>query len=68
MPFYSSFKPHTRLRALVAYILGMLEFRAGLTTHFADPTLMSAYYRGRERTHQLTFRRYDTKFDHLDAP
>lgn len=68
MPFYSSFKPYNRFRALIVYILGMVEFRAGLTTHFADPSLMSAYYSGRERLHKLTFRRYDDNYNHLDAP
>jgi hypothetical protein len=41
-----------------AFILGIIEFRLSVTTHYDYP-LIEAYDRGRELAHWLTFRRYD---------
>jgi hypothetical protein len=46
---------YARLRA---FILGIREFRLGITTHF-DDDLIETYDRGRELAHRITFRRWD---------
>lgn len=40
------------------FLLGMLEFRAFVTTHVPWP-LIESYDSGRELAHRLTFRYYD---------
>jgi len=43
---------------LKAFILGMWEFRCGVTTHYDDP-LINTYDYGRELAHKITRRRWD---------
>ena len=42
-----------------AFVLGMIEFRSDLTTHYPYGDLLEAYDWGREIAHRLTFRRWD---------
>jgi hypothetical protein len=50
---------HSRARACRAFLLGIREFRYGMTTHFEDLDLLEAYDTGRELAHKLTLRRYE---------
>lgn len=43
---------------IYAFMLGILEFRSDLTTHFNGAQIV-AYDWGREIAHQITLRRYD---------
>lgn len=46
------------LARIVAFVLGMTEFRSDLTRHYDHP-LIEDYDRGRELAHRLTLRRFD---------
>jgi len=41
-----------------AFLLGMREFRSGITTHFEYPAILK-YDAGRELMHRVTFRKWD---------
>ena len=43
---------------LRAFILGIIEFRSDITTHF-DESLIEAYDTGREFAHVVTLRYFD---------
>ena len=62
MQLYWTYRHYTLGRAIKAYILGMVEFRRGFTTHFFDYDLQLAYEAGRDKAHQLTLRVYDDSF------
>jgi hypothetical protein len=47
------------MKTIVAFLLGIWEFRSGFTIHYNDTDLMYTYDAGREFMHRLTFRRYD---------
>ena len=47
------------MRALIAFCLGLREFRSAVTTHFDDDELLTAYEWGREVAHRITGRRWD---------
>ena len=47
------------MKTIKAFLLGMAEFRLSFTTHIEDWHLQTAYDKGREFAHRLTFRRYD---------
>ncbi len=47
------------MKTIKAFLLGMQEFRSTYTTHIADWHLQTAYDKGREWAHRLTFRRYE---------
>lgn len=46
------------IESLVAFIVGMREFRSDVTTSY-DDDLIEAYDRGRDFAHRLTFRHWD---------
>lgn len=41
-----------------AFLLGIIEFRSDLTSHFGYP-LIESYDRGRDLAHRLTLRHWD---------
>lgn len=46
------------MKKVRAFLLGMREFRSGVTTHFDYP-LIETYDAGRELAHRVTFRKWD---------
>ena len=46
------------IRRLRIYLLGLREFRLGVTTHFDYPEI-ETYDSGREMAHRLTLRHWD---------
>jgi hypothetical protein len=46
------------MKRLKAYVLGVVEFRQGVTTHYEYP-LIESYDKGRELAHRVTRRRYE---------
>lgn len=46
------------MKRIRAFLLGVWEFRSGVTTHF-DDDLIETYDWGREWAHRLTFRRFE---------
>lgn len=46
------------MKTILAFLLGMWEFRSDLTTNPGDD-LIEAYDAGRDMAHRLTFRRWD---------
>lgn len=42
-----------------AFLLGIVEFRLTLTTHFDDAALLEAYDFGRELAHRATLRHFE---------
>ncbi len=50
------------MKKINAFVLGMIEFRSSLTTHYSDPDLLSFYDKGRDLMHKLTLRFYDDTF------
>lgn len=44
---------------LLAFLLGVREFRLGVTARYDDDDLAYWYEWGREWAHRLTFRRWD---------
>jgi len=53
----------TKIAKAHAFLLGVREFRSGVTTHFDDYDLLCTYDRGRELAHKLTRRKYDDTFE-----
>ncbi len=47
------------MKSILAFFNGIREFRAALTTHYAERDLLFAYESGRDLAHRLTFRRYE---------
>ncbi len=47
------------MKNLSSFILGIREFRCGVTTHFDDASQLYAYDFGRELAHRMTFRRFE---------
>jgi hypothetical protein len=47
------------LLALIAFIIGAIEFRRAFCTRYDDWSLTCAYDRGREYAHILTLRRFE---------
>lgn len=51
---------HTTMKQLIiAFLLGMREFRLSMTTSYDDVRLAEAYDHGRDLAHRLTFRRFE---------
>jgi hypothetical protein len=46
------------MKAIRAFILGLIEFRSSVTTHF-DGDLIETYDLGRELAHRFTCRRFE---------
>lgn len=47
------------LAHVVAFVLGMYEFRRSFTTSYDDDSLCEAYGWGREIAHRMTLRYFD---------
>lgn len=52
-----------RIRQALAFLNGVKEFRLSATTHYDDYGLLEAYDWGRELTHRVTRRRWDSSYD-----
>lgn len=59
MGIYWTYKDYNMIRAIKAYVLGIIEFRSSYTTSFFDAALQEAYDYGRETAHIFTFRYYE---------
>jgi hypothetical protein len=45
---------------IIAFVMGMWEFRSDFTHNFDDWGVQDSYDWGRERAHRLTFRHWDS--------
>lgn len=47
------------MNVVLAFLLGVREFRLSFTTAYDDPDLGAAYDRGREFAHKITLRQFE---------
>lgn len=47
------------MKNLSAFVLGIREFRCGVTTHYEDDGQLYAYDFGREFAHRMTLRKFE---------
>jgi hypothetical protein len=48
------------MKTISAFFMGVIQFKHGFTDHYDDMALRDAYDLGRELTHKITCRKFET--------